>query len=128
MRLLLDSHVLLWAIDSPDLLSKQASAVIVDERNELYVSVVSMWEIAIKAGAGKLHFPGTANFLEAHLERLGVWSYLPVTLSHVRRVSKLPAVHKDPFDRMLVAQAITERLSLVSKDAHFEKYPVEVIW
>ena len=128
MKLLLDSHLLLWSIDSPDLLSSRARAVIVDEKNELYVSVVSMREIAIKAGAGKLRIPGAPNFLETHLEELGVRSYLPVTLSHVRQVSKLPAVHKDPFDRMLLAQAITERLSLVSKDAHFHKYPVEVIW
>ena len=128
MKLLLDSDVLLWSIDRPDLLSQRVSEAILDEENDLYVSVTSMWEIAVKAGAGKLHFSGAPDFLETHLRKAGIRNYLPVTLAHVRQVSKLPRVHKDPFDRMLVAQAITERLTLVSKDEQFHKYPVKLLW
>ena len=110
MKLLLDSHVLPWSIDRLDLLSQRVSEAILDEENDLYVSATSMWEIAIKAGAGKLHLSGAPDFLETHLRK------------------ELPRVHKDPFDRMLVAQAITERLTLVSKDEQFHRYPVNLLW
>ena len=128
MKLLLDSHVLLWAIDQPSMLSAAVRKAIQDEANELYVSVASSWEIMLQAQAGKLHLPAEDDFLLQHLQALGVKQYLPVSLAHVLRVGRLPLHHKDPFDRILIAQAITERLTLISKDAVFQRYPVAVRW
>jgi PIN domain nuclease of toxin-antitoxin system len=128
VKLLLDSHVLLWSIDRPQLLSARVREAILNEENDLFVSVVSLWEIAIKSGAGKLRLPSAPNFMETHLRELGIRSYLPITLTHIRGFGKLPPIHKDPFDRMLLSQAITERLTLVSKDEQFHRYPVKMLW
>jgi len=128
VKLLLDSHVLLWAIDRPNMLSSAVRKAIQDEANELYVSVASIWEIMLKVQAGRLNLPAEDDFLSRHLQALGVKQYLPVSLAHVLRVGRLPLHHKDPFDRILIAQAITERLTLISKDAVFQRYAVEVRW
>ena len=128
MKLLLDTHALLWAIDNPKLLSEKVRQAILDESNQLYASVVSVWEIALKVQAGKLELPMDSSFLEENFRRLGIQSYLPLGLFHVQQISKLPPIHKDPFDRILVAQAIVEGWILVSKDQHFAQYPVEILW
>jgi PIN domain nuclease of toxin-antitoxin system len=128
MKLLLDSHVLLWAIDKPKLLSKRVKKALLDDANELHASVASMWEIALKARAGKLHLPAAPGYLEEHLRELGIQKYLAIGVFHVRQLEKLPPIHRDPFDRMLVAQAMAERLTLVSKDELLRKYPIPVLW
>ncbi|MFN7932068.1 MAG: type II toxin-antitoxin system VapC family toxin [Bryobacteraceae bacterium] len=128
MRLLLDSHVLLWAIDQPALLSPAVRKAIQNEANELYASVASIWEITIKAQSGRLDIPDVEDFLSLHLAAMGIQHFLPVSLAHVLRVSRLPAHHKDPFDRVLIAQALTEGLTLISKDEIFQRYPVDVRW
>lgn len=128
MRLLLDSHVLLWAIDSPQKLPVAVRKAILDESNELYASVASIWEILLKVQIGKLVLPEVDDFLRSHLRKLGIRSYLPVSLSHVMQTARLPLIHKDPFDRLLVAQAIVEDLVLVSKDIVFRQYPVKLRW
>jgi PIN domain nuclease of toxin-antitoxin system len=87
-----------------------------------------MWEIALKAESGKISFPPAKGFLEDHFRRLGVQSYLPLELLHVQYLVKLPPIHKDPFDRILLAQAAVEGWTLVSKDAHIAKYPQSILW
>lgn len=128
MKLLLDSHVLLWAIDQPELLSKKVRTALLNESNELFVSVGSMWEISLKVQSGKLKLPSHPDYLELNLRRLGVQGYLAVGLFHVYQVAKLPLIHKDPFDRLLVSQAIVEGMTLVTKDRVIREYPVAVLW
>lgn len=122
-KFLLDSHVPLWSIDT----SKKAREAILDESNELSASVAPVWEITVKRQAGKLQLPAEPGFLEEHLRQLGIRSFLPLTLAHVRQVGLLPPIHKDPFDRILVAQAMAERLTVVSKDRVLNEYPVTVL-
>lgn len=128
MKLLLDSHVVLWAIDQPELLSKKVRTALLNESNELFVSVGSMWEISLKVQSGKLKLPSHPDYLELNLRRLGVQGYLAVGLFHVYQVAKLPLIHKDPFDRLLVSQAIVEGMTLVTKDRVIREYPVAVMW
>ena len=125
---MLDSHVLLWAIDQPELLSKKARAALLNESNELYVSVGSIWEISLKVQSGKLKLPAHPDYLESNLRKLGVHGYLAIALFHVYQLAKLPLIHKDPFDRLLVSQAIVEGLTLVTKDKVIGEYPVAVLW
>ncbi len=125
MRLLLDTHVLLWALEAPQRLPAGIRAAIEDTENDVYASAASAWEIAIKQSLGKLPVP-RADLLEtlscANLAEL------PVTLKHAQATRLLPPIHRDPFDRMLVAQAQTEGLSLVSRDPLVRRYPVTVLW
>ncbi len=128
MRVLLDTHTFLWWIaDSPQL-SDVARDAIADERTQPIFSVVSGWEIAIKAGVGKLEIPDSPEkFLSEQLSRNDV-EILPIYLRHALRVYDLPDHHKDPFDRLLVAQALAEDLALVTADPFIAGYPVETVW
>ena len=87
-----------------------------------------MWEISLKVQSGKLKLPSHPDYLELNFRRLGVQGYLAVGLFHVYQVAKLPLIHKDPFDRLLVAQAIVEGMTLVTKDRVIREYPVAVLW
>ncbi len=128
MRVLLDTHTFLWWIaDSPQL-SDVARDAIADERTQPIFSVVSGWEIAIKAGVGKLEIPDSPEkFLSEQLSRNDV-EILPIYLRHALRVYDLPDHHKDPFDRLLVAQAVLEKLPILSADPEISRYPVETVW
>ena len=117
-RLLLDTHVLLWWLSDDRRLGKRAREAIADPNNEAFASAVSGWEIAIKRGLGKLDAP---DDLEEHVKGQG-FKPLPITFGHTERVGKLPRLHDDPFDRMLVAQARTEGLVLITKDARIKRY------
>ena len=128
MKLLLDTHVLLWAIGRPELLSQKARQAMLDETNELVASVASIWEITIKVQAGKLELPVDADYLETNLRKLGVTKYLPVDLYHVYRLARLPLLHKDPFDRLLIAQARVEKMTLLTRDESIRRYPVTTLW
>ncbi|WP_043647222.1 type II toxin-antitoxin system VapC family toxin [Caenispirillum salinarum] len=122
MKYLLDTHILLWAAGEPECLSSEASAFIADEANELYFSAASLWEIAIKAGLGREDFQVDAGvFRRAALENGYV--ELPVEGRHAVAVQTLPNVHKDPFDRMLVAQAQVEGIILLTADGLVAQYP-----
>ena len=128
MKALLDTHVLVWAIMDDPRLSALAREVITDTGNELFLSVASVWEMIIKAQRGRLRLPGDpAAFILEHLGLLGIES-LPVELSHVLRLLHLPAHHRDPFDRMLVAQSQMEGLPILTSDPLIARYSVEVIW
>ncbi len=128
MRVLLDTHAFLWWISESSKLSETAREVITDERNEVFFSVVSGWEIVIKAGMRKLELPDEPDkFVTEQLSRNDV-EVLPIHLRHVFHVHALPDHHRDPFDRLLVAQANVEGLPLVSADPEISRYPVETVW
>lgn len=128
MRLLLDTHTFLWWITSDQRLSQRSIELISDGSNELLFSTASGWEIAIKAGLGRLDMPEPLDrFVTEHLSRNHI-SVLSVQLSHALHVYTLPQLHRDPFDRLLVAQAQVERLPLLSSDKRLAEYDVDVLW
>ena len=125
MRLLLDTHALLWALASPTRLPQAASTAIRDPSNAVFVSAASVWEIAIKANLGKVN----ADLEEVVQTVIEVgFEELSITLTHARRVRSLPLHHRDPFDRMLVAQAIEEGLTVVTRDRAFAAYKAPTFW
>ncbi len=123
MKLLLDTHALLWALGQPKKLSDQARSKIEDPDNVVLVSAVSAWEIEIKRALGKLSAPGDLP----EQMRLARFSELPVQVRHVQTLRTLPDVHRDPFDRMLIAQAMTDDLTLVTNDRHIQAYPCKTL-
>lgn len=128
MRLLLDTHALLWAVDDPQLLSPTVRRRIENGRNRVFVSFASLWELAVKQSVGKV---GTRRPLDLILEdavQLHGFEEMDLALKHAIRVATLPLLHGDPFDRMLVAQAIEERCVLITKDRAIQAYPVEHVW
>lgn len=124
MNLLLDTHVFLWAVDNSPELSSAARAAIVDGGNVVFVSAATAWEIAIKRAIGKLTTPEGD-----YLEELSVHRFTPlsITTEHALAVEKLPAHHKDPFDRMLIAQAQEEHLTIITRDQRLGLYDVKII-
>lgn len=123
MRILVDSHVLLWWLDDPKRVALPARVAIADPNNAVYFSAASAWEIGLKVGKGKLRIDG--DFVAA-LEADG-FEPLPVTTAHAARALTLPATHGDPFDRMLIAQALVEGLVLATHDSVIAQYDVPVI-
>ena len=128
MKLLLDTHTFLWWVTDDARLSQAARALIADGRNELYFSVASGWEIAIKAQLGRLQLPDNApQFVMAQLS-LNAIEILPIQLHHALHVYKLPMHHRDPFDRMLIAQSQLESLPIITLDPQINGYEVQTIW
>ncbi len=126
MKVLLDTHTFIWAITDERRLSPRARTLIAS--SELWWSVVSLWEAIQKAQVGKLSLPLPAGpMLTGELSSNHV-RLLPVSLSHVLRVEELPLHHRDPFDRLLIAQSIEEGWPIVTADPWFARYPVDVIW
>ena len=123
MRLLLDTHTFLWTLVAPDRLSKNAAQAIAAEESEVFVSVVSPWEMAIAKALGRMDPPDN---LEAQLEKKR-FILLPVSLRHTHVIETLPHHHRDPFDRMLVAQAQVEGLTIVTVDRLLRRYPVSLL-
>ncbi|MFC3675568.1 type II toxin-antitoxin system VapC family toxin [Ferrovibrio xuzhouensis] len=123
MRLLLDTNAFLWALDDLDRLLPDARTALRSSDNDLFVSMASLWEIAIKVGTGKL----TAGLdWESYLPRMGA-TLLGIEPAHARAVADLPLLHRDPFDRMLVAQARIEDLILVTHDRQLADYDITVL-
>lgn len=123
MKLLLDTHVLLWWLASPEALAPPALKAISNPTNEVYVSAASLWEMSIKQTLGKLSLPG--NPVEV-LESMG-FTMLDISAEHGWRAGDLPPHHKDPFDRMLVAQADIESMVLVTRDTHIPRYGIPIL-
>ena len=123
MNLLLDTHVLLWWLDASPTLSEKATSAIADGSNLVFVSAAVIWEIRIKQALGKLEIP--SNFRQV-LDRQP-FEIPGITAEHAHAVGDLPAHHRDPFDRMLVAQARAEALKLISRDPEIAKYDVEIL-
>jgi PIN domain nuclease of toxin-antitoxin system len=122
MKLLLDTHLLLWAAGEPRRLSKKARALIDNPNNELLFSAASLWEVAIKRGLGREDFKVDARLLRRGLLDNG-YRELPVFSDHVVATESLPLIHKDPFDRILVAQATVEGVTLLTIDSLVSQYP-----
>jgi len=122
LKLLLDTHLLLWAAGHPDRLSVEARAVIDSPDNELLFSPASLWEVVIKRGLGRDDFKVDARLLRRGLLDNG-YSELPIVSDHVVAIESLPPIHKDPFDRVLVAQALVEGVTLLTTDALLARYP-----
>lgn len=122
MKLLLDTHVLLWAAGSPAQLPPAVRAMLDDPDNELLFSAASLWEIVIKRGLGRADFQVDARVLRRGLLDNG-YLELPITSEHAVFIDSLPAIHKDPFDRILIAQATVEGITLLTADALVAQYP-----
>jgi PIN domain nuclease of toxin-antitoxin system len=122
VKVLLDTHLLLWAAGQPQRLSAAARALIEDAANELFFSAASLWEIVIKQGLGRDDFRVDARVLRRGLLDNG-YRELPVSSEHVIAVAALPPIHKDPFDRLLVAQATVEGITLMTADPAVARYP-----
>ena len=128
MRVLLDTHAFLWWIEDASSLSRKARTAISDPDNECLLSLASCWEMAIKLSLGKLRLPGAIErFIPEHLAA-NAFRQLAIDFRHVAKVATLPFHHRDPFDRLLAAQAIEERCAIVSADPVFRKYGVTRIW
>ncbi len=123
MNLLLDTHVLLWWLDDSPALSEAARSAIADANNLIIVSAVVIWEIRIKQALGKLDI--SADFYEV-IQNQG-FEIIPITPDHAYAVGDLPMHHRDPFDRMLIAQAISEGFAVITHDGAFRRYPVSVV-
>lgn len=127
MRLLLDTHAFLWFIGDSPALSARAKSVL-EAENELFLSIGSLWEIAIKLRLGKLSLAMPAeSLMTEHLIANSIET-MPISVPHLIQLSTLPLHHRDPFDRLIIAQAIVERMPVVSADPAFDRYPIERMW
>ncbi|WP_036484744.1 type II toxin-antitoxin system VapC family toxin [Myxosarcina sp. GI1] len=128
MKILLDTQISLWALTEPKRLGKQAQSMLKNRNNQLYLSAASSWEISIKAGLGKLPLPETPDI---HIpSRMMELTILPLNIEHHHtfKVFSLPLHHRDPFDRILIAQAIAENFYLISADEQFRSYSLNLLW
>lgn len=128
MKLLLDTHVFLWWANEPERLSETALAALTDPANQLLLSVAAAWEMQIKIQVGKLRLNGSLKQLIAKQQRTNGIQLLPVELSRVLALTPLPLHHRDPFDRLMIAQALDEGLTLVSADSAFSAYAAPTLW
>jgi PIN domain nuclease of toxin-antitoxin system len=127
MKVLLDTHTFIWWDDDRSKLSAQALTVLLDASNTVLLSVASAWELVIKMNLGKMALSAPLVDVLAQQQANG-FQILPVALDHVLAVEALPALHKDPFDRLLIAQAIVEDIPIIGVDPTFDAYPVRRIW
>ena len=128
MRLLLDTHAFLWFVLKDSRLSAVAQATIADPENTVLFSPASYWEIAIKVSIGKYSIPGDfGEFMQQQIDD-NDFRIQPLSVSHAAQVASLPFHHRDPFDRLLIAQSIVENVPLVSADGTFDEYSIDRIW
>ena len=127
MRYLLDTQVLLWFFDDVEKLTASAFDAIVDPASEIFVSIASAWELAIKIRLGKLNFYGGVRNFFRTVEDNG-FELLTIEAEYVNLVETLPLIHRDPFDRMLVSTAISEGMSIITADANIHQYSVDCVW
>ena len=127
MRVLIDTHVLIWYLNGDKVLPSRTADILSNNDNKLFVSTISLWEIAIKISLGKLELSLSLKQIEEYLKDKDV-ELLDIKFEPLIKLLDLPHHHRDPFDRLLIAQAISEKLTIISADRHFAAYPVEVIW
>jgi PIN domain nuclease of toxin-antitoxin system len=128
MKLLLDTHVLIWLVEGTDNLSQAARQAIEDEDNSLHLSIVGLWEMTIKTSLGKLQLKIPLDrIMESYIIPSGI-EILPIHFNHLLVLRDLPLHHRDPFDRLLISQAQSEELTLVSSDGFFGDYSVQILW
>jgi PIN domain nuclease of toxin-antitoxin system len=129
VTVLIDTNVFVWCIaGQQSRLSDKALRLVENREVTLWLSSVSLWEIAIKVGAGKLNLPKSANFLRTQIAKFDIGRVLPVGEEHALAGFELPDHHRDPFDRMLIAQAQVEGLPFVTNDKQIHKYPIQILW
>jgi len=128
MKVLLDTHALLWLIADDDRLSENARQIFLNTANRLFFSAASLWELCIKKSLGKISLKnGWLQTIQEEME-LNTIQWLPIEMTHCAEVAEMPFHHRDPFDRMLIAQAITEDMHLLSRDSRLSDYAIERIW
>ena len=128
MNLLLDSHTFIWVYDQQHKLSQPALQAMSNPANALFLSAASVWEIQIKIMNDKLKFQDPLTDIIVEQQQINGLQILPIELSHALYLENLPLHHKDPFDRLLISQAIVENMTLVSADTNFENYQVNLLW
>ena len=128
MKVLLDTHAFLWLITDEDRLSENARQTFLNTENSLFFSAASLWEICIKKSLGKISLKdGWFQTVQKEME-INTIQWLPIETTHCAEVTELPFHHRDPFDRMLIAQAIVEEMKLLSLDSRLSDYAIELIW
>jgi len=127
MNLLLDTHAILWFLNGDKKISERVKKVLSSPSNDKFISIVSLWEIAIKISLGKLSIKTSLSDLFRIIEEQG-FHFLPLTPEHIICVATLPMSHRDPFDRIIISQAITEELTILTRDENFSGYGVKIIW
>lgn len=128
MRLLIDTHILIWAMDDPTMLSSPATTALQDPANDLLLSAATVWELGIKVGQGKLTLSlPYRQWMDRAIADLEL-AILPVTVEYADRQAGLPSHHKDPFDRLIIAQALVEGVPVVCADATFDAYGITRVW
>ena len=128
MRVLVDTHTFLWALLKDPRLSTRAKQVLISGENELVFSLVSLWEIAVKMKIGKLNTVGSSvTYIRDEMAEYGM-ELLPIRYEHILELERLPLHHSEPFDRLLIAQAVAESLPILTHDEKFPLYPVKLIW
>ena len=128
MRVLVDTHTFLWALLKNHRLSATAKQILTSKEHELYFSLVSLWEIAVKMKIGKLNTVGSSvTYIRDEMAEYGM-ELLPIRYEHILQLEQLPLHHSEPFDRLLIAQAVAESLPILTHDEKFPLYPVKLIW
>jgi len=127
MNLLLDTHTLIWFFNGDSQLSDKARKAIEDEKNLKFISIASLWEIAIKIGLRKLEFDGGVKEVAILIDING-FEIVPISVEHTIAIERLEFIHRDPFDRIIIAQGLCENLSIVTRDKFFKKYGIKIIW
>jgi PIN domain nuclease of toxin-antitoxin system len=128
MKVLLDTHALIWLIADDDRLSENARQIFLNTENSLFFSAASLWEICIKKSLGKISLKnGWFHTIQEEME-INTIQWLPIEMAHCAEVAEMPFHHRDPFDRMLIAQAITEDMHLLSRDSRLSDYAIERVW
>jgi PIN domain nuclease of toxin-antitoxin system len=127
MRLLLDTHAFIWHYEDKPMLSDVVNQALDDLANQIFISAASLWEMSIKISVGKLNLSRTIHEVMTVYARAGA-IILPISSGHALATANLPLIHRDPFDRMLIAQALYEGLILVTKDIVFASYEVKTLW
>lgn len=127
MKLLLDTHAFIWFVENDSNLTAELRTQIEDTENEIFISIVSLWEMAIKTSLGKLEMAKDLSTIILKIKENG-FIILPILPEHTVYVASLPFHHRDPFDRILIAQTIIEKMRIVSKDSVFDNYDVDWMW
>ncbi len=127
MKYLLDTHTLIWFIEGSEKLPNKLRAIIEDPENNIYISIVSLWEISIKQSLNKIELDSS---IEEYINKVieNNIEIVSILYEHILKLNILPFHHRDPFDRMLIAQAIVDKMIIISKDSHFPEYETAVLW
>lgn len=128
MKLLIDTHTFLWFVQDSNQLSPYAKDLIESSANQIYISIASLWEMAIKSSLSKLELPTSFQDFIPHQVLINGIEIIPINPAHLHQLVNLDLHHRDPFDRLIIAQAMVRGIPVITRDNQFESYPIEVIW